>query len=152
TFVAVAADEPNAPHVCVNVSSGATMPPPRPIAQPTGTFCNTVPLNVLIVTTGRHSVSTAVPTIALISVQTPLTTVLRRSRGVSDLPGAFVASFGAVGSGMRRLRLSRPGNRWNSVTDPPTPLDRKSSPSTGANGLNSVTEPATPPAASSVFA
>ena len=116
-------------------------------AHATGTPVRTVPRFVLIVISGRHSGSTAVPQGASIAVQTPPTIVLNRDPGPSVMFGAFIdlgACFVELGGACSTI-VSAVGVFVNSAAVPPTPPEKLNSGSTGSNGLNSPAVPPTPP-------
>src|ERR1043166_5951 len=144
-LVVVAAVDPKVPQVRVPEASGAVVPPPKAIAQPTGTPCKMVPCAVLSVTPGRHSGSTGCPTTASAAMHTPPTTGFKRPPGVPAILRAIVR--GPLGdAGGAWATVSPRGWMRNSVTVPPTPPEKLNTGSTGANGLNSVTSPPMPPA------
>ena len=127
TSVSVEADAPSVPHAWSEMVSGAIVPPPPVTAQATGTPVMTVPFAVRMVTTGRQSGSSAVPTVASMDVQTPLSTWFERvDAGAMDL-SAFAAPLlcgcvapapGVVALGTRGAVA---GFRWKSMAEPPTP-------------------------------
>ena len=62
TLVVVDALLANAPHVPAVLLSTAVVPAPSPMLKLTGTFWRIIPFAVGIVTCGRHSAGSAVPT------------------------------------------------------------------------------------------
>lgn len=111
--VVVAAEGPYAPHVPPGGELGATTPPPVLTAQPTGTFWRTVPLRVLMVTTGRHSGETSVPAVASTGGQAALSAF---KCATGETLGIGIEADGACDADTAVPRVT-----LNSEARPPTP-------------------------------